>query len=115
MSDAIGGIVQGQLSIGDAGSVIDADRKIGGLDGGATGESGGASVPFVSLFEDALRAANDAGQVADKKTTEFATGKSDDIHGTMIAVKQADVELHLVGTVKSKIVDAINDLLRTSI
>ena len=46
---------------------------------------------------------------------DFTREKSDDIHGTMIASKQADIELHLVSNVRTKIVDAINDLLRTSI
>ena len=53
--------------------------------------------------------------MAETKTQAFAAGALDDIHGTMIAVKQADIELKLVANVRNKLVEAFNDLWRMNI
>jgi flagellar hook-basal body complex protein FliE len=79
------------------------------------GDSTGSGIPFADLFSHALSEANDKGNIASQKSAEFAAGKSDDIHGVMIATKEADIELRLVANVKNKVVDAINDLLRMSV
>jgi flagellar hook-basal body complex protein FliE len=99
-------------------SLTDGGSPVLPTDDGALGDAGasaGSHVPFVDMFKDALQSANDKGNAAGKMAEDFAAGKSDDIHGTMIASKQADIELHLVTNIRTKIVDAINDLLKTSI
>jgi len=45
----------------------------------------------------------------------FAAGASDDIHGTMLALSQADIELKLVGSVRNKVIDAFYELWRMQI
>jgi flagellar hook-basal body complex protein FliE len=45
----------------------------------------------------------------------FAAGQSDDIHGTMLALSKADIELKLVGTVRNKVIDAFYELWRMQI
>ncbi|HYP90715.1 MAG TPA: flagellar hook-basal body complex protein FliE [Polyangiaceae bacterium] len=45
----------------------------------------------------------------------FAAGASDDIHGTMLALSQADIELKLVGAVRNKVIDAFYELWRMQI
>jgi flagellar hook-basal body complex protein FliE len=45
----------------------------------------------------------------------FAAGSSDDIHGTMLALTQADIELKLVGSVRNKVIDAFYELWRMQI
>jgi flagellar hook-basal body complex protein FliE len=72
-------------------------------------------IPFADLLKDAVAQANAAQQVAEVKMHAFAAGTLDDIHGTMIAVKQADIELKLVANVRNKLVDAFNDLWRMNI
>jgi flagellar hook-basal body complex protein FliE len=72
-------------------------------------------VPFADTFANALKEANDASLRADAAQQAFAAGRSDDIHGTMIAVKEADIELRLVATVRNKLVDAFNDLWRVNL
>ena len=59
--------------------------------------------------------ANLSAQDAHRIAGAFAAGTSDDIHGTMIATKEADIELKLVANVRSKLVDAFNDLWKMSI
>lgn len=111
MSDPITLAAAHQTPIGDGASTISGDAA-GGLPSLHRAEDG---LPFAGLLEQAIMGANHTQQVASQKSADFAAGKNDDIHGTMIATKQAEIELHLVATVKNKVVDAINDLLRMSI
>jgi flagellar hook-basal body complex protein FliE len=76
---------------------------------------GGGGLPFADVLKDAVATANMRAQEASKVANAFAAGTSDDIHGTMIAVKEADIELKLVANVRSKLVDAFNDLWKMSI
>jgi flagellar hook-basal body complex protein FliE len=87
----------------------------GGLpvEGGAV--AGAGSLPFANVLEDAVASANMRAQDASRVANAFAAGASDDIHGTMIATKEADIELKLVANVRSKLVDAFNDLWHMNI
>jgi len=75
--------------------------------------SGGA------LFEDLLKnvaaGANDSIHAAEQAGKEFAAGTRDDIHGTMLALSKADIELRLAGNIKNKVVDAFYELWRMQI
>jgi flagellar hook-basal body complex protein FliE len=70
---------------------------------------------FGEVFTDALASANQKNIEATNASKAFADGVRDDIHGTMIALKEADIELKLVSNVRTKMVDAFNDLFRMSI
>jgi flagellar hook-basal body complex protein FliE len=50
-----------------------------------------------------------------KKAEALASGAIDDIHGTMISVKEAEFSVRLVGTVRNKLLDAFQELWRTSV
>jgi flagellar hook-basal body complex protein FliE len=71
--------------------------------------------PFANFLSDAVASSNQKQEVSDKMVADFASGKLDDIHGTMIAIKEADIELKMVANVRNKLVDAFNDLWRMSI
>lgn len=85
------------------------------LDFEPTGADKKGGVPFADTLAHAVNEANEASIRADAAQQAFAAGRSDDIHGTMIAVKEADIELRLVATVRNKLVDAFNDLWRVSL
>jgi len=63
----------------------------------------------------ALAEANKADFTASQKVQALASGAIDDLHGTMIAVKEADIALKLVGSVRTKLLDAFQELWRTSV
>jgi flagellar hook-basal body complex protein FliE len=70
---------------------------------------------FSELLASAAASANariNAGQAAGET---FAAGASDDIHGTMLALSQADIELKVVGSVRNKVIDAFYELWRMQI
>lgn len=71
--------------------------------------------PFSALLGDAVRGASDRYALAAQKTEALATGQSDDIHGTMIAVKEAEISVKLVGSIRNKLLDAFHEIWRTSV
>lgn len=75
----------------------------------------GTQSPFEKLLVDSLHKTNEKLVVAEQAATDFASGKSDDIHGTMIAVTEADIQLRLVGSMRNRIVDAFNEIWRMQV
>jgi flagellar hook-basal body complex protein FliE len=74
-----------------------------------------SAIPFGDLLSEAVMHANKQGVSAEQAVQAFAAGARDDIHGTMIAVKEAEIELKLVSNVRTKLVEAFNDLWRMSV
>jgi flagellar hook-basal body complex protein FliE len=71
------------------------------------------------LFEQLLSGiANDANQSlksAEQAGAAFAAGAKDDIHGTMLELSKADIELRFVGNVRNRVIDAFYELWRMQI
>ena len=74
-----------------------------------------AAESFGSVLSEAVGQANQSALTASHAAEEFAAGRRDDIHGTMLALSKADIELHLVGTVRNKVMDAFYELWRMQI
>jgi flagellar hook-basal body complex protein FliE len=75
--------------------------------------SGEAS--FENVFAKTIAQANRADHEATTKVEALALGASDDLHGTMIAVKEADISMRLVGTIRNKLLDAFTEIWKTSV
>jgi flagellar hook-basal body complex protein FliE len=71
--------------------------------------------PFADVLENMVAGANSSANVASETAEAFAAGRRDDIHGTMLALSQADIELRYVGNVRNKIIDAFYELWRMQI
>jgi len=78
----------------------------------ATGE--GADI-FGEMLASAAASANQRINQGQAAGEAFAAGATDDIHGTMLALSQADIELKLVGSVRNKVIDAFYELWRMQI
>ena len=86
----------------------------GGLDAKKTGaEKEGAS--FADTLAESLHKVNDLQKEADKAIEDFATGKTRNIHETMIAVNKADLAFRLTMQVRNKIVEAYQEVMRTQV
>lgn len=70
---------------------------------------------FEGLLSDAIDHASALDKVASEKVQALAAGETDDIHGTMIAAKEAEISMKLVGTVRNKLLDAFHELWRTNV
>jgi flagellar hook-basal body complex protein FliE len=70
---------------------------------------------FSEMLSSAAALANQRINQGQAAGESFAAGQSDDIHGTMLALTQADIELKLVGSVRNKVIDAFYELWRMQI
>ena len=70
---------------------------------------------FGAVMEGVVSAANTQTNFAANLAESFAAGARDDIHGTMIALSKADIELRFVGSVRNKVIDAFYELWRMQI
>ena len=100
---------------GIAFSPPEAPGPIGSAGGATASASASGGVSFDSILTDAISQANTADAVASQRSAALASGAIDDIHGTMIAVKEADISMKLVGTVRNKILEAFQELWKTSV
>jgi len=76
---------------------------------------GAAEAGFSDLLGASIGKASELGHMADDKANAFARGALDDLHGTMISAKQAEISLKLVGAVRNKLLDAFHELWRISV
>lgn len=90
---------------------VDPSSSIG-LEGPTTYPIGGG---FGEVLAGAVRDAVVAGNSATAQADALARGVNDDIHGTMISAKEADISLKLVGSVRNKLLDAFHELWRTNV
>ena len=70
---------------------------------------------FESLVREAVGKTNDQINRAEHAGKEFAAGRVDDIHGTMLELSKADIELRFAGNVRNKVIDAFYELWRMQI
>lgn len=79
------------------------------------GDATRAGEAFSGVLANAVSDTNATLQRAAAAGEAFAAGKSDDIHGTMIALSEADISLRVVSTVRNKVIDAFYELWRMNI
>jgi flagellar hook-basal body complex protein FliE len=82
---------------------------------GTESAEGSKATGFGDLLDGVIQDASRAGHVADQKGEALARGALDDIHGTMISAKEAEISLKLVGSIRNKLLDAFHELWRTSV
>jgi len=88
---------------------------VGGPGKPAGGVGGVDPTGFESLVKEAVVKANDQVNRAEIAGREFAAGRVDDIHGTMLELSKADIELRFAGNVRNKVIDAFYELWRMQI
>jgi flagellar hook-basal body complex protein FliE len=90
-------------------------RPFGSPEGRSVDASSAAAGTFESVLGDLVVSTNQRLHAATQAGQAFADGKSDDIHGTMLAFSEADISLKLAGNVRNKLFDAFYELWRMSI
>ena len=75
----------------------------------------GEGVSFADTLSESLDKVNDLQKEADVAIEDFATGKTRNIHETMIAVNKADLAFRLTMQVRNKIVEAYQEVMRTQV
>jgi len=84
---------------------------------GSTVEGAGtaASHTFAEALGDAIQAHSARAAHASELAESFAAGATEDIHGTMIAAKEVEIELHVIANVRRKVLDAFGELWRMNV
>jgi flagellar hook-basal body complex protein FliE len=67
---------------------------------------------FADHLEDFVSGVDKTQKTAEYRAEEFAVGHQNDIHGTMIAVEQAEISLHLLANVRNRVVDLYREVMR---
>lgn len=70
---------------------------------------------FGSILGNLVGEASQLEHTAAVKSEQVARGTLDDLHGTMIAVKEAEISMKLVGSVRNKLIDAFQEIWRTNV
>jgi flagellar hook-basal body complex protein FliE len=51
-------------------------------------------------------------KTADSAATDFAEGRRDDIHGTMLDLQRADISFHLLANIRNRALEAYREIMR---
>lgn len=71
---------------------------------------------FSDMFADAIKDVDQLQKTADQQIEGMVTGNSNVTpHGAMLALEKADVAFQLMNTIRSKIVRAYEEVLRTQV
>jgi len=98
------------------------NNNIGGITGGgvtpgksagAAGAGGGAS--FSEILKNSINDVSKLQQDASKAVEDLAAGKSDNVTGVMSAVEKADVAFKTLLAIRSKLMDAYDEIKGISV
>jgi len=67
---------------------------------------------FGERLADLVKDASATQSNAETLASSYARGEQNDLHGTMIAMSQADVSLRFVANVRNRIVEAYREIMR---
>ena len=73
------------------------------------------SSPIQSRLTNAIQHIEESQRVADLKLERLASGEDVDIHGTMIALQEADVTLRFAVSIRDKLLEGYQKIINMSI
>ena len=74
-----------------------------------------ANKPFASFLADSVAKVNELQEKANVAVQELASGKSKNIHETLMAVEQADIAFKTMNQIRSKVLDAYKEMMRMQV
>jgi flagellar hook-basal body complex protein FliE len=80
---------------------------------GQSAVDGARSQSFEEVLKGAISDVNKLQNSSDKQVTSLLKGESQDLHGTILAVQQADTSFKLMMQVRNKIVEAYKEIARS--
>ncbi len=73
------------------------------------------NITFSDILKKSVETANEYQHQADTAINQMVSGKTKNIHETMLALERADVSLKLVMQVRNKILDAYREIMRMQV
>jgi flagellar hook-basal body complex protein FliE len=75
----------------------------------------GSSGSFAQVLRDSFDQVNTHQVQADRAMQELVTGRTKNIHETMLSVERADMSLKILMQVRNKILDAYREVMRMQV
>lgn len=72
----------------------------------------GNAKSFSDTLKEALKDVNTSLHAADKASQDFATGKAENLHDVMIAMEKAELQLRTLTSVRGKLVEAYQEVMK---
>lgn len=67
---------------------------------------------FADRVENALQEVDRSGKTAQRLQDGYANGQQNDLHGTMIAMEEANISMRLLAQVRNKALEAYREVMR---
>jgi flagellar hook-basal body complex protein FliE len=82
---------------------------------GAIGSTDKSQKTFADTLKDAVQNVNTTMKEADVKAQDLAVGKAQSIEDVMIATEKANIAYHLMTSVRNKIIEAYQDIMKMQV
>ena len=69
---------------------------------------------FEKMLSESIKETNNLQLQANRAIEELATGRSESIHETMIAIEKATISFQMMMQIRNKIIDAYKEMIKTS-
>lgn len=109
MSTTIGGGKFGQQILG---TLRDIQREANAFTKVGNGDEKNSGMSFADHLKQSIQEVNQKNQVADRMSMELATGKTGNIHETMLAATQAELSFNLMVQLRNKALEAYSDIMK---
>jgi flagellar hook-basal body complex protein FliE len=90
----------------------DLQREQRGLAAPVTGGKTEPGPSFTDLLTQGVKDVDQSSKAADKAGTELATGRTDNLHETMLAATQAELSFNLMVQLRNKALEAYSEIMR---
>lgn len=93
-------------------------KELSGISGLKPAQDSGdqsASLPFKSMFEEAVGNVKQTDAALNQQIYQMTTGQSDNLHDVMIASQKASLSVDLLVEMRDKVLDAYNEIMRMSV
>lgn len=67
---------------------------------------------FADRLKEFVTEVDQSQRQAEFMATEYAAGRNDDLHGTMLTMQQADITLHLFANIRNRVIEAYKEVQR---
>ncbi|MCP5464764.1 MAG: flagellar hook-basal body complex protein FliE [Deltaproteobacteria bacterium] len=106
---SISGVNSAIATIGPITSGENTPQKVGNQ------KSSDAINEFSNLIKDGVNKVSDSIKEYETMAGDFADGKNVSVHELVIKGEQADISLRLMSAVKTKVIDAYNEIMRMQV
>lgn len=78
-------------------------------------ETGSSTTSFSDMLADSLKDVNSLQKEADTAIQKLASGQSQNLHETMLAVEKAEIAFKTMNQIRMKVIDAYKEVMRMQI